>query len=201
MQYGDSAYVIGSNHAPGVTPREIARSLSRINRFTGHSLEPLSVARHSIFMARLLRHQGHGVFVQRYGLVHDVHETVVQDLGWAVKQALPRAAREAYEHLADMADRALWEILGVPWPMPTSVKEIIKKADWIAVATEKRDLMPPGTQVWSMLPEPPTEWKATPTKDPDEDAALWLWELHNLSHAANEPSLPLYGDEVSPFDD
>lgn len=199
MQYGETAYIIGDPHAPGVTPRDIAHSLARINRFTGHTRGGvLSVARHSLFVTRLLRHQGHGVFVQRYGLVHDVHETVVQDLGWAVKQSLSPSARAEYENLADRADRALYEVLGVPWPMPPQVKQIIKTADWIAVATEKRDLMPMGIRPWDMLREPPAEWKATPTTDPDEDAALWLWELHNLTHAANEPTLPLYGDLRSP---
>lgn len=198
MQYGDAAYVIGSKTAPGVTPRDIARSLSRINRFTGHSCYPLSVARHSLFVMNVLKHQGHGIHVQRYGLVHDIHETVVQDLGYAVKQALPKVAREAYEELANNADQALYAVLGVPWPIPPTMHAAVKEADWIAVATEKRDLMPVGFRPWDMLPLPPAPWRATPTTNPDEDAALWLWALHDLSRAANEPPLPLYEEAISP---
>jgi hypothetical protein len=43
------------------TVDRIANALARINRFAGHWERPVSVARHSIFVAELLRAAGHDV--------------------------------------------------------------------------------------------------------------------------------------------
>jgi uncharacterized protein len=194
MQYGATHYDIGSRQAPQIKPKDIAEALSRINRFNGHSRWPLSVARHSVFVARILADEGHSEHTQLYGLVHDVHETVVGDLIWGVKNALPAAARVAYEAMADAADEALYGVLGVQYPMPESIRAAVKRADWIAVATEKRDLMHTGDRPWTMMPFAPSVRQAISTFDPREDAVEWLSEFHRLSQY---PPV-MNGDEVSP---
>ena len=196
MQYGDTHYNIGDRHAPNIKPKDIARALSRINRFTGHSRWPLSVARHCRFVMQILADEGHNELVQLYGLVHDIHETVVNDLNWAVKNSLPPAARVAYEAIADAADEALYGVLGVQYPMPPAIQAAVKRADWIAVATEKRDLMPAGDRPWTMMPFAPSERQAISTFAEKEDAEEWLYEYHRLSTLVKRPVMN--GDEVSP---
>lgn len=175
MQYGVGHYEIGSREPPTRTcPHNIARALSRVFRFTGHSDALLSIARHSVFTALILKDQGHSARVQLYGLVHDIHETVVNDLGYAIKQALSPEAQASYEALADAADEALYKVLGVAYPMPEAIAATVKVADWIAVATEKRDLMPPGDRPWTMMPHPPSKRTAYASVSPNEDMADWL---------------------------
>lgn len=184
MQYGDGHYEPGSRTPPtNTTPRHIARALSRVFRFTGHSQLPLSVARHSCFVATILKDLAYSPKVQLYGLVHDIHETVVNDLNWAVKNSLSPIAKAEYEHLADAADEALYKVLGVVYPMPPAIYAAVKKADWIAVATEKRDLMPRGDRPWTMTPYKPSERQALSTCDSGEDMAEWLYMLSELKTA------------------
>lgn len=156
MQYGSVSYTLGSTSAPGVTPRDIANSLAKINRFTGHSVVPYSVARHSIFVSELLDLDP---LVALYGLCHDVAETVVQDLSYPLKQALGKEGLAAYRRIEDGAECALWGVLGlsVIHPRIDDIRREVKRADWVAVKTERRDLMPklskddPTFPLWSEL--------------------------------------------------
>jgi hypothetical protein len=193
MQYGDGHYVPGSRTPPtNTTPRHIARALSRIYRFTGHSQYQISVARHSTFVATILDDLGYSPQVQLYGLVHDIHETVVNDLNWAVKNLLSPVARQSYDGLADAADEALYAVLGVSWPMPPGIQAAVKVADWMAVASEKRDLMPKGDRPWPMLIHKPSVRQALATWDPDEDMIDWLGAFSMIKTA-----IALEGPKVS----
>lgn len=148
MQYGRVAYQLGSEDAPGVTVRDIARSLSALNRFTGHTIQPYSVAKHSVYVARLLR-RGHVYsldlpmhYVALYGLVHDVAETVVQDLSAPLKLALGPDGLAAYKKIEASAETALMKVLGIPYPVPDNVRALVKAADHLAVSAERAALMP-----------------------------------------------------------
>lgn len=171
MQYGGVGYDIGSVQSYGVTAVNIGQALAKINRYTGHTREVLSVARHSVYVSKLLDINS---WEAMYGLVHDVHETVVNDLSWPLKQKLSEKTRRELRFLEEAADQALWKVLKVPYPMPKDVAIAVKRADWVAAATEKRDLMPPCSRHWDMLQEPPSHVKATPTTSWQEDADLWL---------------------------
>lgn len=59
---------------------DIARSLSRIPRFLGHSSQFVSVAEHSVVTAQYLEDEGHPPRVQMVGLLHDAHEAYIGDL-------------------------------------------------------------------------------------------------------------------------
>jgi hypothetical protein len=187
MQYGAGVYEIGSRTAPGITVKDIAHSLAQLRRFTGHAKKPFSVARHSVGTCRLVRKWGHGINAQLYALVHDVEETVVQDLAYNVKQALPPEARAGYDAIAEAANHALYGVLDIPYPVPPGIKTIVKKADWVAVATERRDLMPPCPREWDTLPYEPDDEPVTPTICDVHDAELWLWEYVNLKFLLREP--------------
>jgi 5'-deoxynucleotidase YfbR-like HD superfamily hydrolase len=178
MQYGGVSYDIGSLTAHGVRPLDIARALAKLNRYTGHSTEPLSVARHSVYVSKLL---DINAWEAMYGLVHDVAETVVNDLSWPLKQKLSKKARMELKFLEAAAEQALFKVLKVPYPMPEEIKKAVKRADWVASATEKRDLLPPCPRDWSMLEEPPTHVSATPTTNWKEDADQWLTRYAELA--------------------
>lgn len=70
----------------GITIEGIARTLSRIPRFGGHSYHVLSVARHSINVsdgtrakAKQRRKADHPI-AALYGLMHDAHEAYIGDI-------------------------------------------------------------------------------------------------------------------------
>lgn len=182
MQYGSVPYEIGSETARGVTVVDIAHALARVNRFTGHSRQALSVARHSVYVSKLLDFDP---VAAMYGLVHDVHETVVNDISHPLKASLPLEARKAFELIADNADIALYEVLGVAWPMPLDIQDLVKKADNVAVMTEKRDLMPPCDRVWDMVPAEACHVKAEPTVSARDDEELFLARYMQLAHHLN----------------
>lgn len=167
MQYGKTRYELGSTSMPGVEPRDVANSLAKINRYTGHSSQPLSVARHSIFVSKLLDMNPRWAL---YGLVHDVAETVTNDLSWPLKQKLASADYKSIDHAAEVA---IMDVLGIPMPSDY-VKARVKEADWVAAATEKRDLLPPCDAEWNMLPFPASVTKAEPTKLWSDDAQAWM---------------------------
>lgn len=184
MQYGATFYELGSEDPGKITKEDIARSLAKINRFTGHSNEPISVARHSIYVSKLL--DIHPAFAM-HGLVHDIGETVVNDLSWAVKTALPSSAREAIADIEHKAQRALLKVLKIQ-PLSGS-KDIgfdavimarVKEADWAAVAAEKRDLLKDCDRSWDMLPYPAASVKAHATETWEDDAYYWLYRYEEL---------------------
>jgi hypothetical protein len=178
MQFGPHPYEIGSRQAPGVTVMHIAHALSRINRFTGHTRETISVARHSVYVSKLLDMDP---LVAMYGLVHELHETVVNDISQPVKAALGYMGMKRLRKIADAADTALYEVVGVPYPVPKDIKALVKRADNAAVLAEKRDLMPECDRPWNMVPGYPASVTALPTLHRGEDTELFLDRYVELS--------------------
>lgn len=182
MQFGANPYTIFSKEAPGVTPKDIAHSLSQLNRFTGHSREPFSVARHSYNVSLMLNFDP---WVAMYGLVHDVPETVTNDPSHPMKQALGFQARRRLKKIEHCAGIALFEVLGIPYPIPKDIKVLVKRADNAAVLAEKRDLMPPCERLWDMVPGNPCHIEVAPTKSAKQDAALFLERYAELAGHLN----------------
>lgn len=149
QQYGRCRYYLGDRSLPlGIRLADIGDSLAKINRFTGHSLYPLSVARHCLYVSRYLQDKGYDPLTQLYGLVHDAPETVVNDLSHPLKMALGEEGIRKYRELEDAAQEAIFKFLSVPYPMPKNVAAAVKHADRAAVMAERRDLMPPCDAQW-----------------------------------------------------
>lgn len=106
---------------------DIAHALSVINRFTGHSKVPYSVAQHSVMVSRLTPDE-HALC----GLLHDASEAYLGDVATPLKNMLP-----GYRELEEHVQRTIARVFRTPWPMPPEVKE----ADLRALMAEKRDLV------------------------------------------------------------
>lgn len=109
---------------------DIAHALSLLNRFTGHTRFPYSVAQHSVIVSKLVD--------QRYalwGLLHDASEAYIGDVSTPLKMILPN-----YRELEEQIQRTIITKFGLKWPMPHEVKE----ADLQALVAEKRDIVPGG---------------------------------------------------------
>lgn len=106
---------------------DIAHALSLINRYTGHTIAPYSVAQHSVHVSRLVADE-HAL----WGLLHDASEAYLGDVSRPLKSMLPD-----YKRLEEMVQRAIADRFALQWPIPAEVKA----ADNVALMAEKRDLM------------------------------------------------------------
>lgn len=116
---------------------EIGWSLAHINRFTGHADRAYSVAEHSLLVADIAADRGASARGQLCALMHDAHECIVGDVATPIKHLLGTV----WESLEDYHQSALLDSLNLLWDSKTTYAQIIKDADRIALATERRDLL------------------------------------------------------------
>lgn len=118
---------------------DIASSLSMQCRFTGHTQEFYSVAQHSVLVS-----YGVPEHLALDGLMHDAVEAYLGDVSSPLKQLLPE-----YKVLEDNMYASIAVQLGYNMVLPIEVK----RADIIALVTEKRDLFryDDEPEVWSWL--------------------------------------------------
>jgi len=113
----------------------IAHSLAQINRFTGHAVRPYSVAEHSVLVCDIVQGMGLGPAAQRAALMHDAHECLCGDVASPVKWELG-TAWIAFENPLALLMRKHYGLQTAY----TGYRDAIKRADLIALATERRDL-------------------------------------------------------------
>ena len=129
---------------PGdVAIEDIAAHLAKICRFTGACRILWSVAEHSVLVADIVaqRHP-HDIDMQLCGLLHDAPEAYLQDLATPVKNLI-----SDYKAL----ELAAWYAIAERWGLPLSLPMAVKMADIVALATERRDIMPAHPEAWSIL--------------------------------------------------
>jgi hypothetical protein len=113
---------------------DIAHGLSLLCRFGGQCTQFYSVAEHAVRVSRLVEELGgtpHEIF---WGLNHDDSEAYLGDVVWPLKQA---PEMQGYLELEALCMAAICDALGMPLEQPA----IVKHADLVMLATEKRDLM------------------------------------------------------------
>lgn len=106
---------------------DIAHALSVINRYTGHTVAPYSVAQHSVMVSHLCDHDD-----AMWGLMHDASEAYLGDVARPLKALLPD-----YVELEHHVQRTIGRHFGLGWPIPPSVKA----ADNSALIAEKKALL------------------------------------------------------------
>lgn len=136
---------------------DIAHALSHINRYTGHTTEPWSVAQHSILVYMIARElhdckpQG-----QHIALLHDAHEAYVGDVATPIKAALG----SAWQQLERMHEERVHEALGIAhfWP---HYRIDIKRMDLIALLVERSALLGPqgDRRPWPLLDGGDSQWR------------------------------------------
>lgn len=129
---------------------DISHHLALINRFAGATLCPYSVAQHSLFVADICeQHLGMtdpcGLLA---ALMHDAHEAYIGDISSPMKRALG----DRMSFVEARHERAVQDRYGLRTPT-AGYHDTIRRADLMALATEKRDLMPRVGPSWDVLTE------------------------------------------------
>ncbi|PMY63156.1 MULTISPECIES: phosphohydrolase [Pseudomonas] len=133
--------------------RDISHSLAHLCRFNGHTREFYSVAQHSCIVAELVPEK-----YKLAALLHDATEAYLGDMTRPLKQWMPY-----YRGVEDTIRERICERFNLALELPACVHQ----ADLIALATERRDLMPSDPAIWDCLVgiEPMAEtirpWSAT----------------------------------------
>lgn len=116
---------------------DIALALSRKCRFSGHTSEFYSVAQHCVQVSYLVPY-GRNL----EGLLHDASEAYMQDISTPLKAMLPD-----YRAIEKKVEARIMRAFDINEDDPAP----IKRADLVALATERRDLMPHDTEPWIIL--------------------------------------------------
>lgn len=116
---------------------DIAHGLAHQCRFNGQTTKFYSVAQHSVLVASILPEE-----LKLAGLLHDAAEAYLGDIVQPLKILLPEFAEIESRFMAKISER--FSVKGLDDPE-------IKRADLIALATERRDLMPMEQIEWPAL--------------------------------------------------
>lgn len=137
-----------TNPAPDtIDITDIAWSLSRMPRFSGHSIPyvPYSVAQHCIQVMKELA--PHGPEIQMYGLLHDAAEAYINDLPSPVKH-IPEI-HAVIKKLEDSLMSTIYKALDIR--PPTAEEEaIVKIADKHQQAVEAYNFMYSRGSDWNL---------------------------------------------------
>lgn len=150
---------------------DIAHALSHVARFNGHTRHHYSVAQHSLLVASIVPAD-----LQLTALLHDATEAYIGDMVRPLKALLPEYSE--IEH-------GIWLAICDRFNLDPTLPTCIHEADMIALATERRDLMPEHAESWPCLagitPHP-----ATLPRWPSETASInyhsKLLELMQTTH-------------------
>ena len=115
---------------------DIAHALAYTNRFGGHGREFYSIAQHSLFVCDLVPAP-----LAYEGLMHDAPEAYLGDCVHPFKCNLR-------DYLA--AEAVMQKCISVVFGIPTVGNPLVKRADLIALATERRDLHVPPPRPWNI---------------------------------------------------
>ena len=120
-----------------VAIEDIAHGLAFQCRFNGQTQHFYSVAQHSLMVAALVPRR-----LALAALLHDAAEAYLGDMVKPLKGLFPEFTR---------IEAAVMAIIGARFGVTGFDDRLIKRADLIALATEKRDLMPNSSEPWSPL--------------------------------------------------
>lgn len=130
-----------------VDPTDIAHSLSMQCRFNGHTRHFYSVAQHCYLVADLVPAEH-----QLAALLHDATEAYVGDMVRPLKEGMRDFANShGDECLYDLTERKVWIAICQRFDLDPHLPDCVKHADLVALATEKRDLMPEHPEHWPCL--------------------------------------------------
>ncbi len=149
-----------------VAIEDIAHGLAYQCRFNGQTCEFYSVAQHSLLVAGMVPPH-----LRLAALLHDAAEAYLGDMVKPLKVLLPEFAA---------IEEKVSAIIAATFAIDFSDYGPIKRADLIALATEKRDLMPHSVERWAYLDDIPALSAAIVPMSPSQAKRAFLEEFLRL---------------------
>ena len=156
-------------HIDRVAIEDIAHGLAYQCRFNGQTKTFYSIAQHSLIVADLVPPR-----LRLAALLHDAAEAYLGDMVKPLKVLMPQFAA-----LEDQVTA----IIAATYDIDFSDYAPIKRADLIALATEKRDLMPHSAERWAYLDGIAALPGIIVAMDPGEAKQCFLRRFHELRQA------------------
>jgi len=156
-------------HIDRVAIEDIAHGLAYQCRFNGQTKTFYSIAQHSLIVASLVPPP-----LRLAALLHDAAEAYLGDMVKPLKVLMPEFAA-----LEDQVTAIIAATYGIDF----SDYAPIKRADLIALATEKRDLMPHSVERWAYLDGIAPLPGIIVAMDPGEAKQCFLRRFHELHGA------------------
>lgn len=153
-------------HIDQVAIEDIAHGLAYQCRFNGQTKTFYSIAQHSLIVASLVPPP-----LRLAALLHDAAEAYLGDMVKPLKVLLPE--------FAALEDKVT-AIIAATYGIDFSDYAPIKRADLVALATEKRDLMPHSTERWAYLDGIAPLPGIIVAMDPGEAKQCFLQRYHEL---------------------
>lgn len=138
--YSGGQFFYKEGQPKSVSIIDIARSLSRLPRFLGHTSQYLSVAEHSMAVAQLLEFGGGSQRLQLLGLLHDAHEAYLGDIPSPLSHFLRDSYGVDLSAFKHHLQREILDSLGIAAVAPDE-EAAIMKADMQALTIERRLVM------------------------------------------------------------
>lgn len=154
-------------HIDQVAIEDIAHGLAYQCRFNGQTKTFYSIAQHSLIVASLVPPP-----LRLAALLHDAAEAYLGDMVKPLKVLLPE--------FAALEDKVT-AIIATTYGIDFSDYAPIKRADLVALATEKRDLMPHSAERWAYLDGIAPLPGIIVAMDPGEAKQCFLQRFHELT--------------------
>ena len=154
-------------HIDQVAIEDIAHGLAYQCRFNGQTKTFYSIAQHSLIVASLVPPP-----LRLAALLHDAAEAYLGDMVKPLKVLLPE--------FAALEDKVT-AIIAATYGIDFSDYAPIKRADLVALATEKRDLMPHSAERWAYLDGIAPLPGIIVAMDPGEAKLCFLQRFHELT--------------------
>jgi len=157
---------------------DIAKALSQVCRFGGHTRAFYSVAQHSVIVSSLLRDADCDYATIRWGLMHDAAEAYIGDITGPLKHLL--LAQNI--HAIVEVESNILNAIGRRFNLDTGDWDKIKEADLSLLLSERNFLLGPPPVPWAIDESiAPTELEGIIPFTPVEAEQLFLsraLELH-----------------------
>lgn len=121
--------------------QDIARPLSRIPRFCGHTNFALSVAEHSVVVSRIVKQLDGDELTQLHALMHDAHEAFTGDIPTPLKNYMREVHGFDISQVQAVINTNILAALGVPELHGFEQVEKILAADRYALKIERDKFM------------------------------------------------------------
>ena len=156
LTYSNKQFHFLSDDVSEVDINDIAKALSQVNRYTGHTKMPYSVAEHSVHVASLLPPE-----YQLAGLLHDASEAYLNDISSPLKSLLPD-----YRAIEETVQNKILRHFGVTAEHMEDAEKHVKYADITLYFSELYNINPeeyaiskqniPECDIFNKIEESPT---------------------------------------------